>query len=168
MKIVILSTISLIMVIMVVWFIGSRLPRQHEVVLSVNLNADIQAVWHLLNDFKAYPEWRPSVVRVQRLSDHQGKEVWQESDRHGHDVAYATMESIFNERIIRRIVTPGLPYGGQWILALSPTSSGCSLSITEQGEIYNPMFKIMSKYVFGYDASIKRFIADVKSRLAAT
>ena len=168
MKIFFLSIISLILVILLVWFIGGRLPQRHEVMVSANIDANIQSVWRLLNDFKAYPEWRPSITQVQRMPDYQGNEVWQESDRHGNDVAYATIESVSNQRITRRIVTKDLPYAGQWILELSPTSTGCRLNITEQGEIYNVLYKIIGKYIIGYDASIKRFIADVETRLAST
>jgi hypothetical protein len=42
---------------------------------------------------------------------------------------------------------------------LQPQSQGCLLTITEEGEIYNPVFRFVSRFVIGYTATIDGYLA---------
>jgi hypothetical protein len=42
-------------------------------------------------------------------------------------------------RMVTRIDSKSLPFGGRWFLEISPTAEGCRLNITERGEVYNPV-----------------------------
>jgi hypothetical protein len=58
-----------------------------------------------------------------------------------------------------RIADPDLPFGGTWTYRLTPKGSGTRLAITEHGEVYNPLFRFVSRFVFGHTATVDRFIA---------
>ena len=45
---------------------------------------------------------------------------------------------------------------------------GTALTITEDGEIYNPIFRVLSKVVFSPYATIDTYQADLRKRLATT
>ena len=38
---------------------------------------------------------------------------------------------------------------------------GCAVTITESCEVYNPIFRFMSRFVFGHSATIKRYLRDL-------
>ena len=40
------------------------------------------------------------------------------------------------------------------------------MTITENGEIYNPLFRFMARFIFGYDGTIRAYMASLEKRLA--
>jgi hypothetical protein len=66
--------------------------------------------------------------------------------------------------LVARIADPSLPFGGTWTYRISPAAGGSELSITEDGEVYNPIFRFMARFVFGYTATMDAFIKHVQAR----
>lgn len=60
---------------------------------------------------------------------------------------------------------PGAAFGGTWTLIIEPTDDGGKLTITERGRVYNPLFRFLSRFTFGHDATAKQFIAALQKRL---
>jgi hypothetical protein len=60
-----------------------------------------------------------------------------------------------------RIVTENLPYTGTWTVALEPTDRGTMVRITEQGEVYNPVFRFLSRFVIGQTRTIENYLHDL-------
>ena len=50
---------------------------------------------------------------------------------------------------------------------VTPEGSGTRLTITERGEVYNPVFRFMSRFVFGHTASLDRFAESLRAHLSA-
>ena len=69
--------------------------------------------------------------------------------------------------LVVRIADPDLPFGGTWTYAVSASSSGSSLTITEDGAIYNPLFRVLSRFVFGYESTLATYLKDVGAKLAS-
>ncbi|HUD13497.1 MAG TPA: hypothetical protein VMQ56_07565, partial [Terracidiphilus sp.] len=44
-------------------------------------------------------------------------------------------------------------YGGSWSFVLEPANGGTRLTITEDGEVYNPVFRFVSRFVMGQTAT---------------
>lgn len=74
------------------------------------------------------------------------------------DVPVEITERVPPQRLVTRI-KPGQPFGGSWTI----TVNGDEVSITENGEVYNPIFRFMSRFVFGHtatmDATLKKLRA---------
>ena len=68
--------------------------------------------------------------------------------------------------LVGRIADPGLPFGGTWTYEIVPVSDGSRLRITEDGEIYNPIFRFMARFIFGYEGTIRGYMASLQKRLA--
>ena len=62
-------------------------------------------------------------------------------------------------------IDPGLPFGGTWTYEVAPVPGGSTLTITENGEIYNPLFRFMARYIFGYEGTIETYMAALKKHL---
>ena len=60
--------------------------------------------------------------------------------------------------VVTRIVGERLPFGGTWTYRIAPAPGGSELTITEDGEVYNPIFRFMSRFVFGHYATMDAFI----------
>jgi hypothetical protein len=61
-----------------------------------------------------------------------------------------------------------LPFGGTWTFDVAAAPGGTSLTITEDGEVYNPIFRFMSKTVFSPYKTIDTYQADLRRRLDAS
>jgi hypothetical protein len=46
-------------------------------------------------------------------------------------------------------------FGGTWTFDIVPTPTGSRVTITERGEIYNVIFRALSKLVFGYTGTME-------------
>jgi hypothetical protein len=71
------------------------------------------------------------------------------------------VESNAPRRMATKIADRSLPFGGIWIFDITAAADGCQLNITERGEIYNPVFRFMSKFVLGYHRTIDIYLRDV-------
>ena len=71
---------------------------------------------------------------------------------------------LVSEEAPRRIVTrvvDGMPYGGTWTIDLEPDGSGTRVTVVERGEVYNPLFRFLSRFVFGHTATIDRYLKEL-------
>jgi hypothetical protein len=64
-----------------------------------------------------------------------------------------------------RIAETRLPFGGEWTFEISPAADGADLRIHEDGEVYNAIFRFMSRFIFGYYGSIESFLRNLGAKL---
>ena len=141
--------------------VGYALPERHRAVVRAHYAQPAEAVHHAILDVAAAPTWRSGVDRVQILS-HQPV-TWREYTDWG-TLTMAMVETSSN-RIVSRIVDTSQGFGGTWTYELTPDADGTTLTITEDGEVYNPIFRVMSKFVFGYYDGLENYAADLGRKL---
>ncbi|MER6364722.1 SRPBCC family protein [Kitasatospora sp. NPDC001527] len=145
---------------------GRRLPVEHVSGGGLDLAQPPGAVWEVLTDVELFPAWRPDVSRVERLpATAAGLARWCEYGRHGHTV-YEVLESEAPHRLVTGIADPDLPYGGTWTFVLTGAGGGCTLTVTERGEVYQPLYRAVSHYVTGEGAAVHRFLAALAHRMS--
>ena len=83
-------------------------------------------------------------------------------------ILYVVEEEIPSRRLVTRIADRSLPFGGAWTFDLLPNASGTILRITEDGEVYNPVYRFMSAFVFGHHATIDTYLTDLGSKFKTT
>jgi uncharacterized protein YndB with AHSA1/START domain len=144
--------------------VGYMLPKGHSIARSVLLAATPEAVWALITDFAREPEWNPAVRESRRGDDRDGHEIWLTTDRRGGRLALLTAEADPPRRLVRRIADPGA-FGGQWTIELAPDAAGTRLTVTEDGEVYNPVFRLVSRFM-NQAATIEAYVASLDRRLS--
>ncbi len=154
----------LVGIVVLAAIVGWLLPVSHVATGRRTLAASPDRVWQHITDVEAFPNWRSDVRRVERLPDRDGRAVWTEEGSSGR--LTLAVEKIEPPRLlVSRIADPDLPFGGTWTYEIAPAAAGCTLTITEHGEIYNPLFRVMARYVFGYDATMNTFLDALDKRL---
>lgn len=78
------------------------------------------------------------------------------------------MEETPPTRLVTRIADRNLPFGGAWTHEITPEPGGCLVKITEAGEIYNPIFRFMARFVFGYNGSIEAYLRALHKKFGET
>lgn len=146
--------------------IGYRLPKGHSVSRSLAIPLPPDALYSLLSDVDRYPSWRPGVKSLQRHADRDGKPSWTE-ETGGMKIPLFFERMERPSLLVSRIADPSLPFGGTWTYRIQPVSNGSSLTITEDGEVYNPVFRFMSRFVFGHTATLDEFLKNLEARAAS-
>jgi len=163
MKIVLLTTAILVTVASAVVLIGWLLPKQHVASRAIVLHRKPEDVFQLISDFKAAPSWRSDVREVELLPSLGGHIRYREKGANGA-ITMEIAESNSPSRMVARIADKGLPFGGIWIFDISPTTEGCRLNITERGEIYNPVFRFVSRFLMGYNRTLDAYLQNVSRK----
>src|SRR5690349_5392810 len=155
MKWILISALVLAGVLILVVIIGALLPKQHVASRSITLNAAPETVWNLIS---GPPAWRPDVKSYEELPRRNGNRVWRETDKHGQTITYEMVEFSAPRHLVTKIADPKLPFGGTWTYEITQNGAGSSLTITENGEVYNPVFRFVSRFVMGHTATIDRYL----------
>jgi uncharacterized protein YndB with AHSA1/START domain len=153
--------------VVVVLVIGWLLPEKHRAQRQASFKAPPETVWELITNVEAFPSWRGDVKTVQRLPDRGGRPVWVEEGSSGR-ITLAVERSEAPRLLVLRIADPDLPFGGTWTYEISPAGNGSTLTITEDGAIYNLLFRVMARFVFGYEGTIAAYLTAAEARLASS
>lgn len=68
------------------------------------------------------------------------------------------MEEVADEKLVARIVDRDLGYSGSWTYAFSDTPGGTLVSITENGEVSNILFRFLARFVFGHTSTMDAYL----------
>jgi uncharacterized protein YndB with AHSA1/START domain len=162
MKWMLLVGVTIAAMVALAALVGSRLARSHRASREHTLAASPEAIWIAITDVEAFPSWR-DITRAQRLPDRDGRPVWVEEGRSGRiTLAVERMEA--PRLLVARIADRDLPFGGTWTYEFTPVAGGTRLRITEDGEIYNPLFRFMARFIFGYEGTIASYMAALEKR----
>lgn len=145
-------------VIALVVVIGAMLPKHHIVTRSAFIKASPEQVFQLIS---GPPDWRPD-LKTYSVIEEGGKHIVRETDKHGQTVTYERIEYRQPTLLKTVIADRNLPFGGGWTWNVQPQNDGCLVTIIEDGEIYNPVFRFVSRFLIGYT----RTIDDYLTRLA--
>ena len=142
--------------------IGYALPIGHVATRETRLGAPPERVFGVLREVEKFPAWRSDVTSVEVLATTPALR-WRE--RGDNDIVFE-MEAVEPPgKMVTRIADKTLPFGGSWTYELSPQDGGTRLVITEHGEVYNPLFRFMSRFVFGHTATIEKYLDDLQRYL---
>ncbi len=146
-------------IVAVMAVVGALLPRRHHATRKARFRAAPDALYAVL---AGPPDWRTGVKSFGVLPEEGGRKRWWEEDSHRQKVTYELAEDRPPARMVIRIAGTGLPFGGAWTFDIAPAPGGGSdLRITEDGEIYNVIFRFMARFFFGYTASIEGYLRDL-------
>jgi hypothetical protein len=95
---------------------------------------------------------------VELLPPENGRARFRLHDRSGA-IVMEVVEATPPLRRVTRIADPDQPFGGTWTWELASDGDRTRVTITERGEIYNPLFRFMARYVFGYTGTMDSALA---------
>jgi len=151
---------ALVVLVGIMALIGSTLPKTHAVSRSIVLQKSPQDVYAAIRDFGSHPKWRDDVKQIDVETSQGGPVYFREVAKHG-TVNYELTEDIPAERMVTRIRDTDLGYSGQWTYQLTPENGGTRLTITEDGEVSNVLFRFMSRYIFGQASTIETYLTSL-------
>lgn len=120
--------------------VGVFLPKQHTGRAEAVIAASPDKLWDLMEREK---EWFPNVPPTITLP--------------------ATQRPV---RRVTKISDTSLPFGGVWTVDLEYQQNQTRVRILEEGEVYNPLFRFLARFAFGYDTTAKNYLAGLAKEAA--
>lgn len=147
---------ALFVTVALVWGVGAMLPVEHRASVSASLPAAPDTVWSRIDRIDRWPEWRDAEVR--ELTDESAVVT------EGGETLRYRIERPAERTLVTTIDTPDLPFGGRWIWTVTPSADGGStVTIVEEGEVYAPIFRFVSRFVIGHDATLRAVMAQLEA-----
>jgi len=160
MRWILYAGLVIVIVVVLVAVVGAMLPKQHTASRTARIALPPEKLYAALADVSRYPSWRAGLKSLQRLPDKNGMPAWIE-DAGGMKIPmrFGRMEP--PSLLVGRIDSTELAFGGTWTYRIASAPGGSDLTITEDGEIHNVIFRFMSRFVFGYYATMDAFLASL-------
>ncbi|MGL1921262.1 MAG: SRPBCC family protein [Hyphomicrobiales bacterium] len=149
----------------IILVMGAALPVKHVASRDVILNADMARVWELITNYSDMPKWRKELLKVERVTAANGTEIWQEFENESESFDFETVSQIEGIKLVRKIVGDRTDFGGTWTFALETEGAKTKLTITENGEVYNILFRFVSKFIMGHYSSMNKYISQLEAHI---
>lgn len=148
---------TLVLLVGIMALIGSRLPKTHVASRSILLHKSPADVYAVVRDFGSAPQWRSDLKQVDVESSQGGPVYFREVGKND-TINYELIEDVPAQRMVTGIRDTNLGYGGQWTYLFTPENGGTRVTIREDGEVSNVLFRFMSRYIFGHTATVDAYL----------
>jgi hypothetical protein len=132
MKWILIAIAALGAVLALVAILGATLPRNHVASRSLAVRRSPEEIW-------------PAIMQATASSG----------------VPIDVIESDPPRRQVTRVKDTEKMFGGTWTITITPTVTGGTLKITEDGWVGNPIFRFVSRYVMGHHATMDGMLKKV-------
>lgn len=143
--------------------IGLMLPKNHRATRIARFKQSPGAVFAAITGAQ---DWRPG-IKVIELPNTGGPRRWREDSSNGS----ITFEEAASDppRLYRsRIIGEHLQFGGTWTWEMTQTADGCTCRITEDGEVYNPIFRFVGRFIIGYTGTMETYLKSMGEKFGET
>jgi hypothetical protein len=154
-RILLIVVAGIVLLVLAVVVIGSLLPKRHVVSRSASYLASPE---HLFSLIAGPQNWRPDVLNYEAVPGVGGREFMRETTRDGETITYELLDRTPPRSLKRRIAAENLPYSGTWTYSLQPNGEITTVRITEDGQVYNPVFRFISRFVLGHTRTMDAYL----------
>lgn len=161
MKYILVALGVIVAVVLIVVVVGALLPKQHHATRAARFHQPPETIWAATTNYQEFPSWRSNLKRVEAIQSSNSLPAWREVDSHNQALPMQTLALDAPRRMVTEIADPSLPFGGTWTTEIAPVDDGCIVRITENGEVRNPIFRFMSRFVFGYTSTMEMYLRDL-------
>ena len=158
--IILITIFSLIMVA-----VSKSVSEQYEVSSMAYYNCDIKKLWGLVTDFPNQSTWRTGIIKVEKISDMSGRNIWKEFNSNGQVMKIETSEYSPVRRLVRRLINENEDGEIIWIYDFAEVGEVSTLTVSEQGKLLNPILKLISKFNSSKTKVLNMYFQDIANEL---
>jgi len=137
--------------------IGLLLPRNHVATSQVELKQPIDSVWAAVRSMGDTPSFWPELKSSSRMPDVDGRETWGQTMESGFNLPLVIDEERPPDLLVTRIVAKDAPFGGTWRYSLEAVTAGTRVTVTEEGWVSNPIFRVISR-LMGHHTTLDSYL----------
>jgi uncharacterized protein YndB with AHSA1/START domain len=151
--------VLLVVVVASVAATGYMLPQGHTASVTAEYAATPDTVFDAVMNVAQYATWRSDVDRIDLPSTDPA--LFREIGANG-EITFRIEVVKPPTQMVTRIADPSLPFGGTWTFDVeSVHGGGSTLTITERGEVYNPIFRFISHFFMSQTAGMETYQKDL-------
>jgi uncharacterized protein YndB with AHSA1/START domain len=136
--------------------VGLLLDERHVASVTFRLAQPPGSVFAVIANPQEAASWRTDLKSVEVLPAVEGRVRFREHGRQGAAL-YEVVRSDPPRSHEIRIADDGLAYGGCWRFELTPDGGGTRVTITEDGFVKNPVFRVLSRTVFSLTGALEGY-----------
>jgi uncharacterized protein YndB with AHSA1/START domain len=168
MRWVVIGLAALVGLVVLMTLIGLLVPRDHVAGAAVLVRQPVDRVWAVVRDLGGVSGWWSEMRSSERAPAADGRERWRQA-MGGFAMTIVVEADEPPLRLVTRIESPpGASFGGSWTYEITPTSEGSKVTVTERGWIANPIFRFLSRFVFGYYRTQEGYLRALGRKLGET
>jgi Polyketide cyclase / dehydrase and lipid transport len=167
MKWVLLTVAVVIGIGLLMLVIGLLLPRNHVATSQVELKQPIDSVWAAVRSLGDTPSFWPELKSSSRMPDVDGRETWGQTMKNGFNLPLGIDEERPPNLLVTRIVAEDAPFGGTWHYSLEAATGGTRVTLTEDGWVSNPMFRVISR-LMGHHTTLDSYLKALARKFGET
>jgi hypothetical protein len=143
--------------ILLVIVIGAMLPRQHSATRSAFIKASPEKVFELISGPQ---DWRADLKNC-AVVDQDGKHLVRETDKHGQTITYERVQ-FDPPTLLQNVIADKKSSLWRRVDLESAGAEGrLPVTITEDGEVYNPLFRFVSRFVIGHTRTLDNYLTQL-------
>ncbi|MBY0355753.1 MAG: SRPBCC family protein [Rickettsiales bacterium] len=147
---------------------GTNLPETHELTLKTVVHQPRETVWSVVDNYAEAPQWSHSVTRIEHLPDQENLPVWRFYGRDGRHMDVQVLESHAPQRHVSRIVASDYPFIGSWTIELEDAGNQTLVTLTEEGRISNPVWRLIMRYILKEDQMVRGYLEELGHKFGET
>jgi uncharacterized protein YndB with AHSA1/START domain len=162
-KVILMSLGGLVALAALVLAVGFLLPVRHSATASRLVAGTPDEVWVAITNVEEFASWRTDIESATSLEPIEGWSAWREEGPSG-TITYAMAGAEPGRLLTTRIVDQGLPFGGTWTYRLEASDDGTLVTITEDGFVNNPIYRLVSR-VIGHESTMTTYLDALEVRM---
>jgi hypothetical protein len=155
MKLLLIVVALLLGFVILIIAVGAMIPKHHTASRTAVLRATPEQIFALISGPQ---DWRTD-LKEYKFFDQNGHSMVRETDKHGQTINYEIVQSQPSTLLKRTIADKNVPFGGSWTWNIRRQDDGSAVTITEDGEVYNPLFRFVSKFIMGHTRTIDNYLS---------
>ena len=125
---------------------GRSLPREHSVRSKVTIVASSDTVFNVIRNIGTTNTWWSDMKSSRRLTSSRG-ETWEENMGAAGVIKVTISRVVPGKSMVHTIVDEdGQGWGGTWTYQVESTGAGTEVTITEDGYVDSPFFRVLMKF----------------------
>jgi uncharacterized protein YndB with AHSA1/START domain len=137
---------------------------KHSVTRSIHLKQPPDTVFAVISDSANLPTWSSSIEKVEKMPDQNGNPAFRcWLSWGGMRMIMTQLESAPPNRLVISMAKDGGPVLGTWTYNIDSDPDGCTIALTEEGELKNPFFRALAR-IRGLDANITQTLRDLAKK----
>jgi len=158
---------AIALLVLITYIVGAFLPAEHVAEGERVVRGPIELIAERIRDVESQPKWRRRVKSIELLPpDNAGGIHYREVGANG-PMAFRFREVTPNRQFESVIADDALPFGGRWIISIDPVDDGTRVRIREEGTVRPPIFRTLSRFVFGHQSTLLRYLDDLETAITA-
>jgi hypothetical protein len=145
---------------------GMSVPEHYAATVVAQVPGDPVTVFAALSDPERRPQWAPGVARIGQVSDDLlGRPVWRELDPTNDRFEFSVVSAEFPVWCTTTTKPEEIGVAATWTWTVAPAGTGTAVTLSEEGEISNPLFRGIWALRYGAYQQVEQDLAALSRHL---